>query len=169
MRRNQPARGDAAQDARAARNSASTADPELTLSLVHLDRLIPAFGIVFVLEPVLQDLGWSTSPSRNLPPARQTGKKLGHTLIKKFGQALRKLLGPHRVGIVHVAEVFGRKTRDTPVVQDLSRCQGIPQLEIPAVRQADDVPGEGLVHDLLLVRQKSVRTGEAKRRSSRTW
>ena len=85
--------------------------------LVKRNRLITARSIVFVQETILNYLELQlTHSAYNLSSRHLTRKELSHSLVSQLFQALGKLLRLHRVGILHIAELLGRETRDALIV-----------------------------------------------------
>ena len=88
-------------------------------SLVKRDGLITAGGVVLMQQTVLDDLKLQlTHRTNDLSSRHLTREELRHTLIGQLFQALGQLLRLHRVSILHITELLGRKTRDAFVIED---------------------------------------------------
>jgi len=74
-----------------------------------------------------------THRSNHLSIVEGKGKQLSYPFVHQLVDAFVELFGLHGVGIVNVAEMFGREARDAFKVDLLPRSEGIPNFKVPRV------------------------------------
>lgn len=118
--------------------------------LVDVHAVEAALGVVLMFQPVLDHVELELAHGAHDPSiSLLLGEELGHTLVGELFDALGKLLGLARVQIHELLEDLRRKGRDALELKVLALGQGVADLEVPGIVQADHVAGEGLVDDAL--------------------
>ena len=112
-------------------------------------------------QTILDDLKLQlTHRTNNLTARHLACKELCHTFIRELLQTFGQLLRLHRVGILHIAELLGRETRNAFVVQDLSFSQSVTDFEVTSIIKTHDVAWISLVQDRFLLCHESRGVGE---------
>ena len=107
---------------------------------VHLERLPLAFGLVLMLQAVLDDFKLQLSHrSDNLTAIELAHKELCHTFVHELVDTLVKLFLTHRIGVVNVFEHLRREGRKSLEMQFLSCGEGVSDLEVTGIGQTDHV------------------------------
>ena len=75
--------------------------------------------------------------------------------------AFLELFGLHGIGILNVHEHFRRETRESAEVYFFARSQGVADLEVAGIGNADYVAGKCLVDDILFLCHECGRCGES--------
>ena len=121
-----------------------------------------AFGSIFVLETILNDLKLQLSHGTyEFASVELIDKELSHSLVHQLSYTLLQLLGLHGIGILNVFEHLGRERRKSLIVQHFSLRQGVSYLEDAIVRQAYDISWPSLIDGLLTLSHKLGWTTEA--------
>src|SRR3989344_1971161 len=85
---------------------------------------------------------------------------LDRPLLAEFAQALLQLLGLDRVARARGAKQLRREIRNALEAQGLALGEGIADLQLAVVVDADDVAGNGVVHAHAFVGEERARVGE---------
>ena len=129
--------------------------------LVYRDRLPAALRSVLVFQTVLNNLELQLSyRADDFATIERRGEELRHTLVHQLVDTLRQLLELHRVGILDIAEQFGRERRDTREFQLFALGEGVADFEVARIVQTYDIARVGVVDDGLLLRHECRRRRE---------
>ena len=128
---------------------------------VDRDRLPAAGGVVFVFESVLDDFELER-PDRadDLAAVERGYEQLRHAFVHQLVDALGELLEFQRVSVLDVAELLGGERRDAREFELLALGEGVADLEVARIVQADDVARVGEVDDRFLFGHEGRRRGE---------
>ena len=129
--------------------------------LVQAHRFPAALGIVFVLQTVLDDFELER-PDRadDLAAVERGYEQLRHAFVHELIDAFGQLLEFQRVGVLDVAELLGGERRDAREFELLALGEGVADLEVARIVQADDVARVGEVDDRFLFGHEGRRRGE---------
>ena len=128
---------------------------------VHLHRFVAAQRAVFVFEPVLNHFELQR-PDRadDLAAVERGYEQLRHAFVHQLVDALGELLEFQRVSVLDVAELLGGERRDAREFELLALGEGVADLEVARIVQADDVARVGEVDDRFLFGHEGRRRGE---------
>ena len=125
------------------------------------DRLPAAGGVVFVRQAVFDHFELQGAyRADDLAAVERRGEELRHAFVHELIDAFGQLLEFQRVGVLDVAELLGGERRNSGEAELLAFGEGVADLEVARVVQADDVARVGEVDDRLFLGHEGRRGGE---------
>ena len=114
---------------------------------VNVDGLPFTLRSVFVFQTVLNHLKlkWANGTD-DFPIGHLVHKQLGHSFVHQLINSFGQLFLLERIGILDVAEIFGRKRGNAHDVHFLALGEGIPNSEVSGVVQTHNIAGISLIH-----------------------
>ena len=129
--------------------------------LVDRDRLPAARGVVLVLQTVLDDLELERAHrADDLAAVERRSEELRDAFVHELIDAFGQLFELQWIGILDITELFGCEGGNACEFELFAFGEGVADLEVARVVQADDVARVGEVDDRLFLGHESRRRGE---------
>ena len=124
--------------------------------LEHLQWLPTAFGLVLVLEAVLDHLKLQLSHcANNLATIELADKELRYTLVHELVDTFVELLLLHWVSVLDILEHLWREGWQALEMEHLTCGQGVANLEVTRIWQTNYIACKCLINRLLALRHET--------------
>lgn len=122
---------------------------------IKTDRLPTALRSIFMEQPVLYHLKLElTNSPDDFSPVKAVCEHLCHAFVHQLVDTFVKLLGFHRIGILDIFKHLRRERGQAFEMYKFARSQGVSDLEVAGVRDADYISGISFIDDAFFLRHE---------------